>query len=186
MDIAETGWQIGEKLFVFLDEKKRKEVKQFVLEQDDEEKVFPDPCTVFPTVQSLTEIYVDDICFCKEYRLIRISELQITLTAKEFDLLAVLIFHPMNVFTYEMLAELVWQDEYYFYFRKTICNHIAACGIGGRRDTVFLSAPPTPITQKPAPTTAFTTRIYITPFLSISSTMLALPMRTRSKRWFWR
>lgn len=100
-------------------------MKQFVLEQTDTAEKFPTPCSDFPEKQPLTEIYVDDIYFCKEYRLVSIQGQEITLTAKEFDLLTILITHPMNVFTYKVIADLIWQNEYDFYYRKTICNHIS-------------------------------------------------------------
>ena len=33
------------------------------------------------------------------------------LTAKEFDILALLITHPQRVFTYELIMELVWNED---------------------------------------------------------------------------
>ena len=49
----------------------------------------------------------------------------INLTIKEFDILALLIMHPKRVFTYEMLMELVWHEDYTFYSRKAINNHMS-------------------------------------------------------------
>lgn len=100
-------------------------MKQFVLKQTDKAEKSADPCTDFPAKRPLTEIYVDDIYFCREYRLVCVQGQEITLTPKEFDLLTILISHPMNVFTYKVIADLIWQNEYDFYYRKTICNHIS-------------------------------------------------------------
>ncbi len=36
----------------------------------------------------------------------------VELTAKEFDILALLITHPQRVFTYELIMELVWNEDY--------------------------------------------------------------------------
>ena len=45
------------------------------------------------------------------------------LTAREFDILALLIQNPDRVFTYEMIMELVWKEDRAFYSRKAIVNH---------------------------------------------------------------
>ena len=62
---------------------------------------------------------------CPEYRFASINEREITLTGKEFDLLALLAANPKRVFTYEMIVDLVWRENYTFYSRKTISNHIS-------------------------------------------------------------
>lgn len=62
---------------------------------------------------------------CPEYRFASINDREITLTAKEFDLLALLAANPKRVFTYEMIVDLVWRENYTFYSRKTISNHIS-------------------------------------------------------------
>lgn len=49
----------------------------------------------------------------------------IDLTAKEFDILALLIRHPKRVFTYEMITELVWEEEYASFSRKAVNNHVS-------------------------------------------------------------
>lgn len=36
----------------------------------------------------------------------------VELTAKEFDILALLITYPQRVFTYELIMELVWNEDY--------------------------------------------------------------------------
>ena len=47
--------------------------------------------------EPFTEIQMDDLYFCQEQRLVCIGEQVIKLTAKEFDILALLITHPKRV-----------------------------------------------------------------------------------------
>ena len=47
------------------------------------------------------------------------------MTAKEFDILALLITHPQRVFTYELIMELVWNEDVTFYSRKAVSNHMS-------------------------------------------------------------
>ena len=72
-----------------------------------------------------TEINVKDIYFCFEQRLITVRCQVVTLTVKEFALFALLIMNPKRVFTYEMLMDLVWNEDYTFYSRKAVNNHIS-------------------------------------------------------------
>ena len=62
--------------------------------------------------EPFTEIRMGDLYFCQEQRLVYIGEQEIKLTAKEFDILALLITHPKRVFTYELIMELVWNEDY--------------------------------------------------------------------------
>lgn len=75
--------------------------------------------------EPFTEIQVDDLYFCQEQRLVCISEQVIELTAKEFDILALLITHPKRVFTYELIMELIWNEDYSYYSRKAVNNHVS-------------------------------------------------------------
>lgn len=50
----------------------------------------------------------------------------IDLTAKEFALLALLISNPKMVFTYSMLFQQVWKDEYTLTSKKTLNNHMSS------------------------------------------------------------
>lgn len=75
--------------------------------------------------QSLTEIREDDLYFCLEQRLVTVRGQAIPLTVKEFDIFALLILNPKRVFTYEMLLDLVWHEDYTYYSRKAINNHIS-------------------------------------------------------------
>lgn len=75
--------------------------------------------------QPLTIITVKDLSFCLEYRAVEVRGQQIDLTAKEFEILALLITHQKRVFTYEMIMDLVWHEDYSYYSRKAINNHIS-------------------------------------------------------------
>ena len=68
---------------------------------------------------------MNNLYFCQEQRLVCIGEQVIELTAKEFDILALLITHPKRVFTYELIMELVWNEDYSYYSRKAVNNHIS-------------------------------------------------------------
>ncbi len=71
----------------------------------------------------MTKIYEGDLFFCLEQRIVCVQDQKIDLTAKEFDLLALLIRNPGRVFTFEMIMDLVWNEEDSFYSRKVIINH---------------------------------------------------------------
>ena len=75
--------------------------------------------------QSLTEIREGDLYFCLEQRLVTVRGQAILLTVKEFDIFALLILNPKRVFTYEMLLDLVWHEDYTYYSRKAINNHVS-------------------------------------------------------------
>ena len=75
--------------------------------------------------QPLTEIQIDDLYFCLEQRLVTIREQPIELTVKEFDIFSLLILNPKRVFTYEMLMDLVWEEDYSYYSRKAVNNHVS-------------------------------------------------------------
>ena len=65
-----------------------------------------------------TEIHMGDLYFCLEQRLVRVDGQVVDLTAKEFDILALLITHPQRVFTYELIMELVWNEDVTFTHAK--------------------------------------------------------------------
>lgn len=75
--------------------------------------------------QPLTIITVKDLCFCLEYRTVEVRGQGIELTAKEFDILALLITNQRRVFTYEMIMDLIWHEDYSYYSRKAINNHVS-------------------------------------------------------------
>jgi DNA-binding response OmpR family regulator len=102
--------QIGKRLFNFLREEQRKEMIQFLI---------GGMCLDF------TEIQILNLYFCLENRIVKVSNQIVKLTAKEFDILALLIMHPKRVFTYEMIMDLVWHEDYTFYSRKAVNNHVS-------------------------------------------------------------
>lgn len=62
---------------------------------------------------------------CLEQRLVTVHGLEIALTVKEFDILALLIMNPKRVFTYELIIDLIWKEDYTYYSRKAINNHVS-------------------------------------------------------------
>ena len=66
-----------------------------------------------------------DLYFCPEQRLVWVGGQVVELTAKEFDILTLLITHPQRVFTYELIMELVWNEDYTYYSRKAVSNHMS-------------------------------------------------------------
>ena len=74
---------------------------------------------------SLTETRSGDLYFCLEQRLVTIREQPIELTVKEFEIFSLLILNPKRVFTYEMLMDLVWHEDYTYYSRKAVNNHVS-------------------------------------------------------------
>ena len=73
----------------------------------------------------MTEIREGDLYFCLEQRLVTVRSQVIPLTVKEFEIFALLIQNPKRVFTYEMLLDLVWHEDYTYYSRKAINNHVS-------------------------------------------------------------
>lgn len=135
IDLTETGRQIGEKLFVHLTATQKKELAQYVLATEKDygasnnlsyvnisDKVYQKQQDIG---DSLTEIRLGNLYFCLEHRMVKVREKIVHLTVKEFDLFALLILHPKRVFTYEMLMDLVWHEDYTFYSRKAVNNHVS-------------------------------------------------------------
>ena len=125
-DISETGIQIGEKLALLLDEKQRKELAQYLLGD-----IVSIADTGVSTLKHnwqqdspLTEIREGDLYICLEHRLVIVREREIALTVKEFDILVLLIMNPKRVFTYELIMDLIWREDYTYYSRKAINNHV--------------------------------------------------------------
>ena len=127
MDIEESGKQIGEKLFLLLNEEQKNALMQYILEQGVcHGTVFNSCHTSFAAEKNpLTEIQVGELYLCLEHRTVRVRERIINLTSKEFDILALLIANPKRVFTYELITDLVWKEDCDFYSRKAIHNHIS-------------------------------------------------------------
>lgn len=128
LDIEESGTQICEKLLFLLDEDQRQEFIQVIL-QSKHNCVLTD-CPHFfshseKEVVYFPEVKNEPLSICLEQRIVTVHGQMVELTVKEFDILALLIRHPKRVFTYEMITEMVWQEEYASYSRKAINNHVS-------------------------------------------------------------
>lgn len=126
LDIAESGIQIGEKLYVLLSNEQRKELCRFLLEA--EPKANKSSVVLHRLSEQenpLTEIQTDNLYFCLAHRHVEVCGQPISLTVKEFEILALLIRNPKRVFTYEMLMDLVWHEDHAYYSRKAVQNHIS-------------------------------------------------------------
>ena len=123
-------------MFILLSAKQQQELKQFILDVDCGKiriaELLSCPfgshivCCMNKNAGKVKfEIEKDDLFFSLEQRLVRIRNEVIKLTAKEFDILALLIRSPKRVFTYEMITELVWEEEYASFSRKSVNNHVS-------------------------------------------------------------
>ena len=134
MDLRDSGRQLGEKLFALLSPSQKKELAQFVRDYEAGKISADVPYTTlfqgqnFNSLQAdqpLIEVRTDDLYFCLEQRLVMVRGQVISLTVKEFEIFALLIQNPKRVFTYEMLLDLVWHEDYTYYSRKAINNHVS-------------------------------------------------------------
>jgi DNA-binding response OmpR family regulator len=75
--------------------------------------------------RQVTIVSNEDLFFCLEYRLVEVRGQSIALTPTEFDILALLIMHPRQVFTFEMTFQLVWGYEYAAASRQVLWNHVS-------------------------------------------------------------
>ena len=60
-----------------------------------------------------------------ERRIVSVQGHKISLTATEFDILSLLISNPQRVFTYEMIVDIIWNEDCTFYSKKVIHNHVS-------------------------------------------------------------
>ena len=119
-DLTESGEKIGRKLFALLTRTQQKELERFISEsKNSESDSVLSPC--YPAFYGQE----GDLYFCLEQRLVTIRGQVIPLTVKEFEIFALLIQNPKRVFTYEMLLDLVWHENYTYYSRKAINNHVS-------------------------------------------------------------
>ena len=132
--MKDSGKQIGEKLFALLSPVQKKELAQFIHDYEAGNIPANVPYTTLfqgqyfipqQADQPLTEIREGDLYFCLEQRLVTVRGQVIPLTVKEFEIFALLILNPKRVFTYEMLLDLVWHEDYTYYSRKAINNHVS-------------------------------------------------------------
>ena len=110
LNLAESGRQIGEKLFALLTVDQKKELTQYVLENETGSlnladnlylPIFRGKYSIPKKVsQPLTEVREGDLYFCLEQRLVTVRGQVIELTVKEFEIFSLLILNPKRVFTY--------------------------------------------------------------------------------------
>ena len=124
-DVSENGKQIGEKLFAVLDAEQKKELTQYIFERDSQDAI-DTPVVIIPNhdprehqKHPLTKIHEGDLYFCLEQRMVCVRNQEIDLTAKEFDILSLLIMNPKRVFTYEMIIDIVWHTPLFYPKQKT-------------------------------------------------------------------
>jgi DNA-binding response OmpR family regulator len=126
LDITETGRQIGEKLEVLLNKEQQISLAQYLLftnGKGTDMSYFLAKCGKSLDAH-LTEIRAGDLYLCLEQRLVIVREREIVLTVKEFDILFLLSNNPNRVFTYELIMDMVWHEDYTYYSRKAINNHV--------------------------------------------------------------
>lgn len=88
----------------------------------------------------MTEIQEGDLYFCLEQRLVTVRGQVIPLTVKEFEIFALLIQNPKRVFTYEILLDLVWHEDYTYYTFNMINHDDYAPIVCGDRLTIAYQA----------------------------------------------
>lgn len=104
---------------------------QYVIEKssqpdiDDSHVIIPNHDPREHIEPALTQIHIGDLHFCLEHRIVCVSGQEIELTAKEFDILALLIMNPKRVFPYEMIIDVVWHEDLDYYSRKAVNNHVS-------------------------------------------------------------
>lgn len=127
LDISESGGQIGEKLFALIDDKQRQELTQYVLasQTDSDSSIVPYSSPLPPNPQPSTEYRVGNLYFCLESRTVCVHNEEVELTAKEFDILSMLITNPNRVISYAMISAKIWNTELDCYVQKTISNHVS-------------------------------------------------------------
>lgn len=128
LDISETGKEIAEKMMFLLDKNRQEEFIQYLLEMSTETRTDMLRSHIKHNWQQdspLTEIREGDLYLCLEHRLVKVREQEIGLTAKEFDILFLLASNPKRVFTYELIMDFVWNEDYTYYSRKSINNHVS-------------------------------------------------------------
>ena len=134
LDLEDSGRQIGKKLLSLLSTNQKKEWAQFIRDYEAGDITADLPYTThfrgqyftpLQVDQPLTEIREGDLYFCLEQRLVMVQGNVIPLTVKEFEIFSLLILNPKRVFTYEMLMDLVWEEDYTYYSRKAVNNHVS-------------------------------------------------------------
>ena len=130
LDISESGKQIGEKLSAILSKTQLEEMSRYILKDEADDisngLVVPSLHSLMENPeQSLTEIQYGNLYFCLEQRLVLVHGQEVELTAKEFDIFALLIMNPRRVLTYDMIIDLVWHENLDYYSHRAISNHVS-------------------------------------------------------------
>lgn len=129
LDILESGKQIGEKLGLLLTKTQRQELAHFLLEYSettDAYALYPHSSRyIWKGSNFLTEIQEGGLYLCLEQRRVIVYDQEVMLTVKEFDILFLLASNPNRVFTYDLIMDLVWNEDYTYYSRKAINNHVS-------------------------------------------------------------
>lgn len=100
-----------------------KELVEFLLRQMETDIMAYTPENLEDGCQK--EMQSGDLWLSLEQREVVIQGHKVELTAKEFNILALLMMNPKRVFTYEMITELVWEEDSANYSRKAINNHVS-------------------------------------------------------------
>lgn len=89
-------------------------------------------CEASNVLARLTSVIKDDGCIKAgsvfiniAHRTASVDGHEINLTVTEYNLLSLLVANPMRVFTYEMIMDIIWQEDCSCYSRKAIHNHIS-------------------------------------------------------------
>ena len=96
LEISESGDKIGEKLLMLLDARQQQELVKYLLSKENKNGGSAGNCVSTPGAYGLqtetegifTELYMGDLYFCLEQRLVRVDGQVVNLTVKEFDILA--------------------------------------------------------------------------------------------------
>lgn len=75
--------------------------------------------------KKILEVKHESIDICLEQRIAMAHGQMVKLTVKEFNILALLMKQLKRVFTYEMMNEMFWQEEYASYSCKEINYHVS-------------------------------------------------------------
>lgn len=102
-----------------LDVEQKREMIQFVLETEHQQRFSAIPCippdsfgSRIDAPQPLTEIQEDDLYFCLEEREVSVRGKKVDLSAREFNTLYLLLMNRKRVMTFETIAYHVWGEEY--------------------------------------------------------------------------
>lgn len=102
-----------------LDVKQKREMIQFVLETEHQQRFSAIPCippdsfgSRIDAPQPLTEIHEDDLYFCLEEREVSVRGKKVDLSAREFNTLYLLLMNRKRVMTFETISYHVWGEEY--------------------------------------------------------------------------